>query len=66
VIEQHAAVVAHARRHRPSAPRTVGDALRHCQRLAMLLEALDAEQLGPDDLFGMRETGRRWFGCAEK
>ena len=32
----------------------VGDALRNRQRFAMLFQAFDAEQFGPDGLLGMR------------
>ena len=65
-VEQYAPVLPHARRDRPAAPRRVGDALRNRQRLAMLFQPLDAEQLGADRFFGMRETGRRCFRRAEK
>ena len=53
-VKQYSPIVAHARRHRASASRPIGDALRNRQRLAMLLEPLDAEQLSSNRFFGMR------------
>ena len=64
--EQYSSVVAHARRHRPSAAGVGRDALRNRQRLAMLFQALDAEQFRTDRLVDMRERGCRSFRRAKK
>ena len=58
-LEQSACVVPDARRERTPVARVVGDALRGRQALGVLLEPLDAEQLGPDGLVGLRERGAR-------
>ena len=64
--EQYSRVIAHARRHRPSATGVGRDALRNRQRLAMLFQALDAEQFRTDRLVDMRERGCRLLRRAKK
>ena len=49
-LAQHAAVVLDARQQRAARPRSGGHGLRGRQALGVLLEAFDAEQLGPDGL----------------
>ena len=58
-LQQGARVVPDPRRERTPVPRILGDALGRGQALGVLLEPLDAEQLGPDGLVGIREGSAR-------
>ena len=57
--EQHPAVVAQPLRQRPTGAGPRRHALGSREALGMLLEALDAEELGADRLFGVPRDGRR-------
>src|SRR6202030_2574046 len=52
-FEQYARIGAYPRRNRASGPGAIGNPLRNRQRLAVLLEALDTEQLRADRFFNI-------------
>jgi len=53
--KENAAVVDEPRQQAPPAARVGGHALRGREALGVLLESLDAEELGADGLFGVRK-----------
>ena len=60
--QQDAAVLQNARKERPTRPRFIGDDLRSGKTFSMLLEALDAKELGTNGL-GVGKEAKDWPGC---
>ena len=61
-LQKDAAILQDARKERPARPRFAGDNLRSRKTFSVLLEALDAEELGTNGLFQVGKEARDWPG----
>src|ERR1700736_6354688 len=61
-VQEHTAVLQDAGKERPARTRFAGDDLRSRETFSVLLEALDAEELGADRLFYVGEDDGGWLG----
>ena len=64
-FQQHAPVLQDTRSEQPTRPRFGEHDLRSRKAFSVLLEALDAEELGADGLFQVRAKGG-WWECTHR